>query len=156
MSGIKKEKRFVITVAKKFLSYHSKAGQPTEFGENIQKGFKIHTIRPNYDGWLKKFKDIDSGKGKLIVNQWSGLPYRTPQETIKELSKEDGIGVSKLTFKENEGLFVNDTIHVQIEELAANDGLSLTDFEEWFKVFPSEPMAIIHFTPFRYGSDSEK
>ncbi len=35
--------------------------------------------------------------------------------------------------------------------LARNDGLSLEDWEAWFKDYDlSKPMAIIHFTPFRY------
>lgn len=34
---------------------------------------------------------------------------------------------------------------------AANDGLSLSDWREWFKGYDlTKPMAIIHFTPFRY------
>jgi hypothetical protein len=36
-------------------------------------------------------------------------------------------------------------------ELSKNDGLSLPDFKAWFKNYDlSEPMAIIHFTKFRY------
>ena len=37
--------------------------------------------------------------------------------------------------------------------LAENDGLTLADWEAWFsnpKYDLSEPMAIIHFTKFRY------
>ena len=36
-------------------------------------------------------------------------------------------------------------------DLAKNDGLSLDDFKAWFKSYDlSQPMAIIHFTSFRY------
>lgn len=155
MSGVKKRKRFILTVSKKFLGYHRRKGEATEFEAKIISGDKKHTIRPTFANWEKKFKDIDEGKGDLIVVQWSGLPYRTPQEEIKVLSNNDGTGVSKLTYVEGKGLFVNDTIPVTMEELAENDGLSFEDFKDWFKVFPVEPMAIIHFTPFRYGSGSE-
>ena len=48
-----------------------------------------------------------------------------------------------------------------VEQLAANDGLPLEDFKEWF--FGKEPQEkklftgiVIHFTPFRYGSDANK
>ena len=153
MSGTKNKKRFIITVSKKFLSYHSRKGEATEFEAKINSGEKIHTIRPSFKNWEKRFKDIENGKGDLIIKQWSGLPYRTPQEEIKKLSNVDGIGVSKLTYIEGKGLFVNDTIPVTMEELAANDGLSYEDFKEWFKVFPSEPFAIIHFNNFRYAKD---
>jgi len=38
--------------------------------------------------------------------------------------------------------------------IARNDGLSFDDFEEWFKDYDlSKPMAIIHYSDFRY-SDS--
>lgn len=41
---------------------------------------------------------------------------------------------------------------VSLDELSANDGLELTDFLEWFRYTPTpeSPMAIIHFTAFRY------
>jgi hypothetical protein len=40
---------------------------------------------------------------------------------------------------------------VPIGLLARNDGLSLPDFKAWFKGYDlSKPMAIIHFTQFRY------
>jgi hypothetical protein len=39
---------------------------------------------------------------------------------------------------------------VNWEDIAKNDGLSFEDFCEWFKVRTSSPMAIIHFTDFRY------
>ncbi len=39
---------------------------------------------------------------------------------------------------------------VDWQEIAKNDGLSFEDFCEWFKVRNKKPMAIIHFTDFRY------
>jgi len=42
-----------------------------------------------------------------------------------------------------------------IRTLAKNDGLSLQDFKDWFKGYDfSKPMAIIHFTRFRYNKKS--
>jgi hypothetical protein len=155
MNGVKKRKRFILTVSKKFLAYHKRKGEATEFQAKIISGEKKHTIRPTFANWEKKFKDIEEGKGDLIVVQWSGLPYRTPQEEIKVLSNSDGIGVSKLTYIEGKGLFINDMIPVTMEELAVNDGLSYEDFKDWFKVFPTEPMAIIHLNSFRYGKVGE-
>ena len=37
------------------------------------------------------------------------------------------------------------------ETIAKNDGLSFSDFCDWFRVRTPEPMAIIHFTGFRYN-----
>jgi hypothetical protein len=36
------------------------------------------------------------------------------------------------------------------DEVAKNDGLSFDDFCEWFKVRQNSPMAVIHFTQYRY------
>jgi hypothetical protein len=36
------------------------------------------------------------------------------------------------------------------EDVAKNDGLSFDDFCEWFKVRQNSPMAVIHFTEWRY------
>jgi hypothetical protein len=45
----------------------------------------------------------------------------------------------------------NGTDSMEISELAKNDGLSENDFCEWFRKYDlSKPMAIIHFTNFRY------
>ena len=80
------------------------------------------------------------------------------QREIVRLTREDGIGIQKLRIYEHEPLPVvyadRYTTPVDWQELAANDGLSLSDWREWFKDYDlSQPMAIIHFTSFRYGYD---
>ena len=38
-----------------------------------------------------------------------------------------------------------------VADLAANDGLSLADWKEWFKNYDlTQPLAVIQFTPFKY------
>ena len=96
---------------------------------------------------------MKDGKAELVLKEWSGLPYRSPQNTLLIYDSNDEIGVSKLTFEEGEGLVVNDEVVVSSEVLAKNDGLTLQEFEDWFKVFPTEPMAVLHLTGFRYKSD---
>ena len=56
------------------------------------------------------------------------------------------------------GWFINDKVNdVLSETLAKNDGLSDDDFREWFKKIDfSKPMAIIHFTDFRYSNHKPK
>ena len=39
---------------------------------------------------------------------------------------------------------------IPLQELANNDGLSLSDWRGWFNGTDHLPLAIIHFTPFRY------
>ena len=53
--------------------------------------------------------------------------------------------------KTKEGHCVWVTKKAELNELAKNDGLTLPDFKEWFYKYDlSTPMAIIHFTKFRY------
>ena len=148
-----KKKQVVLLVAKKFLAYHPEAGKPTGFEMKIKAKTKLHTIRADYEKWSKKIQEVKDGKAELVLKEWSGLPYRSPQNTLLIYDSNDEIGVSKLTFEEGKGLVVNDEVVVSSEVLAKNDGLTLQEFEDWFKVFPTEPMAVLHLTGFRYKSD---
>ena len=149
MSGKKQKKQVVLMIAKNFLAYHKRAGQSTEFEAKIKDKDKVHTIRPNFDKWKEKIEEVKSGKAELVLKQWEGRPYHSTPNKLFIFDAKDDVEVSKLT-KTEDGFFVNDTIKVEPEILAKNDGLSLQDFEDWFKVFPTEPMAIVHFNSFRY------
>lgn len=146
-------KTFVLTVSKQFPKTHNKAGKSTGFVENISRLFtngsdKIHTIRSNYDLWQKRAKEINEGKALLSIRYWSEMPYRSKQVEICRLER---IGVEKLEQPDN---FVYAPIEgksIDWEVVAKNDGLSFEDFCEWFKSRQKEPMAVIHFTDFRYG-----
>jgi hypothetical protein len=146
-------KTFVLTVSKEFPKTHAKAGKDTRFVQNISKLFsventKIHTIRGNFDLWFKRAKEINEGKAILSIRYWSGKPYNSKQVEICKLEK---IGIEKL---EDPANFVFAPIEgkaINWDEVAKNDGLSFEDFCEWFKVRTNNPMAIIHFTNFRYN-----
>ena len=136
-------------VSRVFPSYHKNKGELTRFEQKIRDKNKIHTIRANYEKWKRKIDQIKNGEAVLSIREWQGVPYHSKQNYLFYYNQEDALEVSKLTKEEN-GYLINDTIRVSEEELAKNDGLTLDEFQEWFKVFPSEPMAIIHFTGFRY------
>jgi hypothetical protein len=170
----------VVLLSKTFFSQHPKAGKPTYFKEKVLarqmtvkrptlnikltvpdgseiKERKIHTCRANYEYWKEKIDRLKAEGGVLGIRQWSGKPYRSPQETIINISAET-VGVQKLTIEYGKQKFIpsvdNKIIH--LPELAANDGLDTYDFIDWFKpVFETErkeilDFAIIHFTKFRY------
>lgn len=145
-------KTFVLTVSKQFPKTHIRAGESTGFVESIKRLFsveseKIHTIRTNYELWSKRAKEINEGKAILSIRYWSDKPYNSKQVEICRLER---IGVEKLEDPTN---FVYAPIGdkaVNWEEIAKNDGLSFEDFCEWFKVRTKKPMAVIHFTDFRY------
>lgn len=149
-----KKKTYVITLSKNFLKGHPKAGQPTNFKDKFLSGEKIHTIRGNYPLWEKRIKEVQEGKAILSIREWIGVPYKEKQVVIKDLTVDDGVGIQKLTFEAGNfgSQFVDDAYcYAVLETPAKNDGLSFEDFKDWFKKYKlSEPMAIIHFTNFRY------
>ena len=129
-------------------------------------GMKLHTIRSNYDLWSKRFKQIYEGKAALSIRYWTGKPYHSKQTEICKLTKEDGIGLQRLQFiplNNDLGNFITSIdfrCHRMPEalnlahELASNDGLTFSDWKELIfgsiKYNISKPLAIIHFTKFRY------
>lgn len=150
-------KTYVITLSRQFLAKHSKAGEPTNFKEKFLKGEKVHTIRANYSLWEKRIGEVEDGKAVLSIRQWTGKPYCSKQIEIARLTAEDGVGIQKLSFdKDKDGVssfkfFDIDGRCFDRKILANNDGISLEDWEEWFRGYDlSKPLAIIHFTKFRY------
>jgi hypothetical protein len=124
---------------------------------------KLHTIRSNkkgtaYERWSKKIKEVQEGKAILSIRYWSGKPYNSKQVEICQLDKDSGIGVQRIEFHEDrDGVpalkypIINNYAEPNIKDVAKNDGLYIEDFREWFKGYNlSIPMAIIHFTSFRY------
>lgn len=146
-------KTFVLTVSKQFPKTHNKSGKDTRFVYNIQRLFsndceKIHTLRANYELWRKRAKEINEGKAILSIRYWSDKPYNSKQVEICRLEK---IGVEKIEDPTNFVFAQIGDRQINWETIAINDGLSFDDFCEWFKVRTKTPMAIIHFTNFRYN-----
>lgn len=168
-------KTYVITLSKVFPQTHPERGKETHFctyfrnarmcakcdetkqgmcmGECAIGGTKLHTIRANYDLWAERFKQIAAGEACLSVRQWTGKPYRSKQIEIARLTREDGIGLQMLSFAPTYSLttpFVGKR-RLKRETLATHDGLSIKDWVNWFYLYDlTKPLAIIHFTKFRY------
>ena len=161
-----KIKRYRLAVSRTFPTTHPKSGQPTNFVDSIKvslafggSGNKIHTIRANYQLWEKRIKAVQEGKAVIELFYWEGKPYKSKQIVFATLDKDSGCGVQKinpnneLTFwyipmTSNLNIFSKP---IYVPDLAKNDGLSLEDFKSWFRKYDlSKPMAIIHFTKFRY------
>lgn len=163
-------KTYVLTVSRYFPATHKRKGEETFFVDKIRfmlggwnlsegkNGKKIHTIRANYELWAKRIKEVQEGKAILSIRYWSGKPYNSKQVEIWQLDQNSGCGVQKLEFyKDKDEVpsikypLISNLSEPDINSIAKNDGLSLEDFKEWFKSYDlSEPMAIIHFTSFRY------
>ncbi len=152
---------YVITLSQVFPVTHCRAGEETGFKDKFlaaigkQEGDwkKLHTIRANYELWKKRFEKIAQGKACLSVRQWTGKSYASKQVEIARLTREDGIGIQKMTVAGCaviHPMFADETA-VSAKELAHNDGLSSLDWNNWFSRYDlTEPLAIIHFTSFRY------
>lgn len=158
--------KYVITLSRVFPVTHSRSGEETGFKDQFLAAIKqdgewrkLHTIRANYELWKKRFEKIEKGEACLCIRQWTGKPYRSKQVEIARLTREDGIGLQELRIVNEkykgrgimlgyvDGEQKNDFFHT----LSQNDGLSFNDWLEWFKGYNlNKPLAIIHFTKFRY------
>lgn len=158
-------KIYNLMLSRVFPATHSRAGESTEFAiKMLNASFhtsnvltKLHTIRGNYDLWAKRIEEIEHGNALLRVRMWEGLPYRSKTKVIKQLSWEDGVGVQRLELNDIEHSFEQPIIdgvkctRVELYRIAMNDGLTFSDWREWMSKYDiSQPLAIIHFTPFRY------
>lgn len=156
-------KTYVITLSRHFLANHKRAGEETHFKEKFLLGqgltdydtpslAKIHTIRANYPLWGKRIKEVQEGKAFLSIRQWTGKPYRSKQVEIARLTAANGVGVQRLEFTDCRLRFPYiDSEWTSMVSIAKNDGLSLNDWVGWLNGYDhSRPLAIIHFTKFRY------
>ena len=144
--------QYVLTISMAFSKKHPQAGLPTFFATKIEDKVKLHTLRGNYKLWAKRFKKIDKGEAFLSVRCWTGKPYNSKQTELFKFFKKDGIGIEKILFDDWFYTVKIGDKRFTCDEVAKNDGLSTEDLEHWFKGYNlSEPMVIIHFTPFRYS-----
>jgi hypothetical protein len=168
-------KTYVVYVSEKFPAYHPKAGDLTLFAHAITNALnnqqsvnvihngeslvcdkkKIHTIRKNYEEWKRKETEINEGHAVLSIRQWNGTRY-VRGATWTEIARLEKIGVQKAEFTDNDldtCVIDGNDVDCLFANIHGNDGLSYLDFYYWFKGSDynlNEPLAIIHFTDFRY------
>lgn len=155
-------KTYVLTISRTFPAYHPRRVEETGFVEKIKAGEKLHTIRGNLALWQNRIAEVQAGTAVLSLRYWEGKPYNSPQVEFARLTAKDGVGVQLVYIDlsiPNIPSFHPKYLTRDIDgfplvgSIPMNDGLSVEDFAEWFikgKYDLSQPMAIIHFTPFRY------
>lgn len=156
-------KTYIITLSRHFLANHKRAGEETHFKEKFLLGqgltdydtpslAKLHSIRANYPLWEKRIKEVQEGRAVLSIRQWSGKPYCSKQVEIARLTAANGVGIQKLEmFDLMRPAKVDSSQLVDLIGLAHKDGLSFSDWYDWFRLADvKKPMVIIHFTNFRY------
>ncbi len=127
-------------------------------------GKKLHTMRANYPLWEKRIKKVIDGQAVIELFYWTKSPYNSKKDGSKQcvfmvLDKDSDLGIQKAERITDLTMCVTPSAYegfplgmpVNITELAKNDGLSIENFTDWFKKYDmSKPMALIHFTSFRY------
>lgn len=155
---------YYLTLSDKFPKGHRREGSMTNFEEKLlftltffryygHPYIKLHTIRGNYPFWKDRFKKIEAGEACLSVRQWVGKPYGkgSQQREIVRLTRENGIGIQCMMPSRHRCFNLVDGKPINSFSIAGNDGLDYTDWCDWFKNYDhTKPMAIIHFTNFRY------
>jgi hypothetical protein len=178
MKKAKELPQIVLILSSQFMKEHPRAGEQTNFREKILSALnrdeelvatcfqkppqKLHTIRAKFKEWEAKIAKVNRGEAVLRVVTWSGVSYRSKWVDVCTLTKDDGIGVQELQFDKDDWswAWVSNTdkadlsprtLQPSYNRLSKNDGLSVDDFKAWFKGYNlAEPLAIIHFTNFRY------
>lgn len=153
-----KMKTYVITLSRVFPVKHRRAGQETNFKVAVLNAVKLHTIRDNYPLWEKRIREVKDGVACISLREWTGKPYASPQSEIRRLTARDGVGLQKLEFgTDSDGMANLDLLRIDgrlidcAGMISKNDGLTREDWRNWFKDYDlSQPLAIIHFTKFRY------
>lgn len=148
---------YILMLSKTFPKGHLHAGEQTFFKEKLGIS-KLHTIRANYPLWEQRIAEIQASKGVLSIRQWVGEPYKSKQVEITQLTANEGVGIQKLIFIDNNIMLPvieygsgNEFKSMDRYMFAKNDGLSFKDWKAWFRNYDlSNPLAIIHFTNFRY------
>lgn len=137
-------------VATTFPSGHKRGGEPTGFIDAIRNKQKIHTIRGNAALWYIKITQVINGHAYLSIRSWSGKPYRSPQIEhfrVYNCGIQFAQAIKNAAGSKN---WLTSGCEIEKNALAANDGLSVDDFDDWFKSNDEQSFAIIHFTKFRY------
>jgi len=117
----------VITFSTFFPAYSQYRLMKTNFEEKILSGEKKHTIRAG-----NRWKVGD----KFSPRVWTSKPYHSPQKIIC-----DDLTICKIyEFKILEGrlFLINNCTELYVDKdlitkIAQNDGLTLTQFDSWFK-----------------------
>ena len=118
--------------AKYFPAAHPRAGEPTEFPDNILAGIKKHTVRDNYPFWLPH-----NGK-RVNLCVWDIEPYRSQVwpfasavlrvDLIVQVEKDQrGEPFTLLSDKCGDYKSI-----WKIDDFSRDDGLSESDFTAWF------------------------
>lgn len=138
----------VLTFSRQFPDTHPRKGSPTFFVDQIllSLGQTLRTIpdhvKPLVNDFYMlggtgiKFHTIRAGNRWIVGDMfsarvWSGLPYRSKQVEFAQLEVKE---VMPFTIQTKRAFKLNGVMqdYANVCRIAANDGLSVDDFECWF------------------------
>lgn len=148
----------VITFSRFFPKGHPRQGQPTHFVEKVEacladtipgwempKTFTLHEWHPYYNCTMPKGHTIRAGNrwkpGNMAsLRVWSDKPYRSKQVEFAQVEVKKVWRVEINMFQTSPIIKVENRLLTYEEgiDIAANDGLSLTDFISWFAIHPKK------------------
>ena len=144
---------YVLIVSTEFPKGKARAGQPTNFENNVLDQSKGHTIRGNYKYWKYRIDQINMGNAYLSVRKWTGRPYNSEQEEIATFGKGQvsiqKVKIGKVFCQVAPATGIKQleyTMEVPTVVISHKDGLSYEDFLDWFRNDMDKEFCIIHFT----------
>lgn len=147
----KQIKEYILVVAKSYPDWHSKAGHFTHYGSKILKRTevqKIHEISLDCDYWMEVASHVKRKKAEILVC-YRKIDGRYVEDTkictLKKVNIQKGHFMPAI----EDGLRIGNKV-IPISVIAANHGLSESDFIEWYKYQADNQIIIIHFTDFKY------
>lgn len=141
------------------------AKRPTFYRERILAALgkstttfqKLHHIIPSSPHWINQLRLVQSGKACLSLRSYANSLSSYPDYEIVRLTVKDGVGFQILElnhFLPHDAL-VDFRYITRLSKIASNNGGSLQDLVNFFNEYPdAESYLIIHFTPFRYCTES--
>lgn len=143
----------VITFSRTFPAYHPKAGQPTHFVEKFWESIKIQDLNPIqglgdekqrfcFETFAPKHHTIRAGSRWKVGDMfsprvWSGKPYNSKQiiiapdievKKVWDFEMIPDLHWDECMYKSKDFIVDADRLNA----IAKNDGLTLTEFAQWF------------------------
>jgi hypothetical protein len=160
----------VLTCSRNFPKGHPKAGQPTYFVEKIWNGFRDESrwLPDSFQQWIENYGQVLKGDEYLTalaireiklttiragsrwkagdmasLRIWSGAPYRSKQVEFAQVKVKRTWAVEINVSQTSPVILIENRLltYEAGKELAANDGLLLTDFISWFNIYPKKKAA---------------
>lgn len=125
----------VMIIPKSFSFRHSNKHKPTGFKDKILSGDLKHVIRSTAEMWEHSLRKVIEGRFILSLREWDRIPHRSSD--IEFMSTRN-IGLQRISMEydrerhEIARVEIDGKTFSDVDTLARNSGMELSDFVEWF------------------------